>query len=276
MKKTLLYSLGLLLIAILTIGVTYAYFINTVSSSQNAEANAKKFEVLYTGGSALTTNLQPRESRDETYKTSVNIKMAEGSINAIANIYINIEEMSDVLASDALVWEIVVKKGTNNINITPSKGTFSSCMTNSINECNNGRKIYILNDYIAARAQLVTFILFIWELYFIEKFIENRKIRYAIGLVIIATPIANLHCAVWPFFFVIFLPYVAEYIIAVIADSIIYNKSRIAAIKHKMKVAQKKNNLERLKELQVKLDEQLAKNEKIKAKREIWCVIRES
>lgn len=147
MKKTLLYSLGLLLIAILTIGVTYAYFINTVSSSQNAEANAKKFEVLYTGGSALTTNLQPRESRDETYKTSVNIKMAEGSINAIANIYINIEEMSDVLASDALVWEIVVKKGTNNINITPSKGNFSSCMTNSINECNNGRKIYILNDY---------------------------------------------------------------------------------------------------------------------------------
>lgn len=147
MKKTLLYSLGLLLIAILTIGVTYAYFINTVSSSQNAEANAKKFEVLYTGGSALTTNLQPRESRDETYKTSVNIKMAEGSINAIANIYINIEEMSDVLASNALVWEIVVKKGTNNINITPSKGNFSSCMTNSINECNNGRKIYILNDY---------------------------------------------------------------------------------------------------------------------------------
>ena len=147
MKKTLLYSLGLLLIAILTIGATYAYFINTVSSSQNAEANAKKFEVLYTGGSALTTNLQPRESRDETYKTSVNIKMAEGSINAIANIYINIEEMSDVLASDALVWEIVVKKGTNNINITPSKGTFSSCMTNSINECNNGRKIYILNHH---------------------------------------------------------------------------------------------------------------------------------
>lgn len=147
MKKTLLYSLGLLLLSILTIGATYAYFINTVSSSQNAEANAKKFEVLYTGGSALTTNLQPRESRDETYKTSVNIKMAEGSINAIANIYINIEEMSDVLASDALVWEIVVKKGTSNINITPSKGTFSSCMTNSINECNNGRKIYILNDY---------------------------------------------------------------------------------------------------------------------------------
>lgn len=128
--------------------------------------------------------------------------------------------------------------------------------------------IYVLRDYIAARAQLATFILFIWELYFIEKFIENKKIKYAIALIIIATLIANLHCAVWPFFFVIFLPYVAEYLIAVALDIVIYKKDRILAIKHKMKVAQKKNNLDKLKELQVKLDEQLAKNEKIKAKRE--------
>ena len=128
--------------------------------------------------------------------------------------------------------------------------------------------IYVLRDYIAARAQLATFILFIWELYFIEKFIENKKIRYAIGLVIISILIANLHCAVWPFFFVIFLPYVAEYLIAVIADIVIYKKDAILVIKHKTKVAQKKNNLDKLKKLQVKLDERLAKNEKIKAKRE--------
>ena len=31
--------------------------------------------------------------------------------------------------------------------------------------------LYTLRDYIAARAQLVTFILFVWELFFIEKFI---------------------------------------------------------------------------------------------------------
>ena len=110
--------------------------------------------------------------------------------------------------------------------------------------------------------------MFIWELYFIEKFIENKKIRYAIGLVIISILIANLHCAVWPFFFVIFLPYVAEYLIAVIADIVIYKKDAILVIKHKTKVAQKKNNLYKLKKLQVKLDERLAKNEKIKAKRE--------
>ena len=76
--------------------------------------------------------------------------------------------------------------------------------------------IYVLKDYIAARAQLVTFILFIWELFFIEKFIENRKIGYGIGLIIISILIANLHVATWPFFFVLFLPYIAEYFIAVI------------------------------------------------------------
>ena len=128
--------------------------------------------------------------------------------------------------------------------------------------------IYVLKDYIAARAQLVTFILFIWELFFIEKFIENRKIGYGIGLIIISILIANLHVATWPFFFVLFLPYIAEYFIAVISDIIIYKKVRALVIKHKMKVAQKKNNLERLKELQLKLDEQKEKNLKIKAKRE--------
>ena len=128
--------------------------------------------------------------------------------------------------------------------------------------------IYVLKDYIAARAQLVTFILFIWELFFIEKFIENRKIGYGIGLIIISILIANLHVATWPFFFVLFLPYIAEYFISVISDIIIYRKVRALVIKHKMKVAQKKNNLERLKELQLKLDEQKEKNLKIKAKRE--------
>ena len=128
--------------------------------------------------------------------------------------------------------------------------------------------IYVLKDYIAARAQLVTFILFIWELFFIEKFIQNRKIGYALGLVAISTLIANLHVATWLFFFVLPLPYIAEYIIAIISDIFIYKKVKMLVIKHKMKIAQKKNNLERLKELQVKLEQQKDKNLKIKAKRE--------
>ena len=88
------------------------------------------------------------------------------------------------------------------------------------------------------------------------------------SLILISTLIANLHVATWPFFFVLFLPYIGEYLIAVVSDIIIYKKCKILVIKHKMKKAQKKNNIERLKELQIKLQEQEDKNLKIKDKRE--------
>ena len=74
--------------------------------------------------------------------------------------------------------------------------------------------MYCLKPYITARAQLVTFILFVLTVYFIEKFLEKGKKRYVIPLIIIPILIANLHVAVWPFYFVLYLPYIAEYILS--------------------------------------------------------------
>ena len=71
----------------------------------------------------------------------------------------------------------------------------------------------LLKDFIAARAQLVTFILFIFIIYFIEKFLESKKIKYGIGIILISILIANLHVAVWPFLFILFLPYIGEYVV---------------------------------------------------------------
>lgn len=79
--------------------------------------------------------------------------------------------------------------------------------------------MYLMKDYIAARAQLVTFILLELAVLLIEKFLETKKVRNPIGIILISIAIANLHCAVWPFFFVIFLPYVAEYLIFTIIDA---------------------------------------------------------
>ena len=42
--------------------------------------------------------------------------------------------------------------------------------------------MYLLRDFIAARAQLATFILFVLTIYFIERFLETKNKRYAIGL----------------------------------------------------------------------------------------------
>ncbi len=80
--------------------------------------------------------------------------------------------------------------------------------------------MYILRDYIAARAQLVTFILFIVQIFFIEKLVDTNQKRYGIGLIIISVLIANLHVAVWPFMFILYLPYIAEYIVAIIEEKI--------------------------------------------------------
>ena len=66
--------------------------------------------------------------------------------------------------------------------------------------------LYLIKGYITARAQLVTFILFIWLVYNIEKFIENKKLINVIMIFCIHLLIANLHVAVWPFTFVLYLP----------------------------------------------------------------------
>lgn len=74
--------------------------------------------------------------------------------------------------------------------------------------------------FATARAQLVTYILFALELFFIEMFIKNKHKRYLLGLILISLLICNIHVAVWPFFFILFLPYVGETIVAKILKKI--------------------------------------------------------
>ena len=128
--------------------------------------------------------------------------------------------------------------------------------------------MYVIRGYIAARAQLVTFILFILTIFLIEKFLETKKKRYAAGLIIIPILIANLHVAVFPFYFVLYLPYIAEYLIAVLADTILYKKIKIFVLKNKINVLEKsqKNN-EKLEKLRQKLKELEEKVDKVKIKR---------
>lgn len=79
-------------------------------------------------------------------------------------------------------------------------------------------QLYLLKPYIAARAQLVTFMLFVITILFIEKFLEKPRTIYVIALLLIPTLIANLHAAVFPFYFVLFLPYITEFAIAQVIE----------------------------------------------------------
>ena len=128
--------------------------------------------------------------------------------------------------------------------------------------------MYLIQDYIAARAQLPSFILFVLTIYFIEMFLSTKKKRYALGLVIIPTILANTHVAVFPFYFVLYLPYIAEYIIAVLGDIIIYHKCKILKLKKSIKKLEIKENIEKLMIKKEQLENLEKRVERIKTKRE--------
>lgn len=143
--------------------------------------------------------------------------------------------------------------------------------------------MYLLKDFIAARAQLVTFILFVLTILFIENFLESKKKRYLIGIVLISIIIANVHVAVWPFFFVLFLPYIVEYVLVNILDlniiskiAIWYRKDVIKSIEKKIqkqkeedKINKLKNELEQTKkELILQQEKELKIKDNEKSRRE--------
>ena len=128
--------------------------------------------------------------------------------------------------------------------------------------------MYLIRDYIAARAQLGTFILFVFTIYFIEKFLETKKKRYVLGLIIIPILIANLHVAVWPFYFVLYLPYIAEYLIALLGEIIIYRKWEVLWKKIKIQYLSKKiGQKEKVRQITDELKELEEKIDRVKVKR---------
>ena len=70
-----------------------------------------------------------------------------------------------------------------------------------------------LIGFASARAQLITAILFLWEVYFIEKLIDSGKKGYVFLLVLISLLVANLHATIWPFYFILYLPFIGQHII---------------------------------------------------------------
>ncbi len=120
--------------------------------------------------------------------------------------------------------------------------------------------VLLLRDFIAARAQLLTFTLFILTILCIEQFLETKKKRYVAGLIIIPIIIANVHLAVWPFYFVLYLPYIGEYIIALLTnvDITIRNKK----IKKLEKKLLKENLVEKIEKIKNKIAKLTERNER--------------
>lgn len=74
--------------------------------------------------------------------------------------------------------------------------------------------VYCAHDVFVPRAQILSFLIFIWEYYFIQKLLETKQKRYITILFILSVLLANMHASVYPLFFVVFLPFIAEELLA--------------------------------------------------------------
>ena len=125
--------------------------------------------------------------------------------------------------------------------------------------------MYLVRGFVAARAQLVTFILFELELLFIECFLATKKKRYVLGLIIIPILLANLHVAVFPFYFILYLPYIAEYLFSLLGK-LINNmpEIQINTINKKQEKCTDEKKLEKLNNKLQKLQDKVTRNNRKK------------
>lgn len=74
--------------------------------------------------------------------------------------------------------------------------------------------MHAVRSELSSRAHLVSFILFMVQYYCIEKLVETNKNRYFITLMVIPVVLVNFHASTLVFYFIFFLPYIAEFILA--------------------------------------------------------------
>ncbi len=122
-----------------------------------------------------------------------------------------------------LIYYTNIKVGKNNI--------LSSIITIA--------SIYLMQGFITARAQIITYICCILTVLFIERFLETRKKRYLVGLFLVPILLANCHAALFPIYFVIYLPYIGEYIISYLTKEERY-KIKIKLKEKTIKISNKK------------------------------------
>jgi len=180
------------------------------------------------------------------YDTGIYLIYHLGEMTGLANGGMLFIYLSTVIL--ACVLGICIYATTNKVTKNPLISFFLTLLV-----------MYLMRDFIAARAQLVTFILFVLTILLIESFLESKKKRYLVGMVVVSFIIANIHVAVWPFFFVLFLPYIAEYIIATISEANLISKLMIGIRKQEVKRIEtklaKESKEEKKQELKIQLEE---------------------
>ena len=151
MKKILTYVIVLTLIALLTIGATYAAFTATVESRTNIDVGTHQIKIIYNGGGEFDGFIDLVESKEDGFRKVVSIAIARDSVDTTGSIYFYLEDISEGLATSALKWEVY--KYENETETYIDSGTFEGTSA--------GDKVYMLKD-IERTENLQQFAVYLW------------------------------------------------------------------------------------------------------------------
>lgn len=150
-KKLLILSTILLLIIVSIIGATYAYYNMVVSGNDNINANAKKYEIIYRGGTHISGSMQAVLNKEAGQNTTVEIGLSKNSAIANATIFIYINKISDNLAIKGFNWAVYRVEDATETYI--NSGNFYGA--------NTGDQIAIINNYQISE-KLTKFKVYLW------------------------------------------------------------------------------------------------------------------
>lgn len=191
MKQKLNYLIPILLIVIFIISIVPKELENdtffTIKLGENIlEQGVQKEEKLVWHENLEFTN--PRWLFDVLCATIYNNF-------GFLGIYIGVICIASV---QAILYYYILRQITN-------KRTFSLIITLIV--------MYFARAEFVARALIISFTLFLLEFYCIENLLKTNKKRYFILLCIIPIILVNVHSSVFPMYFVLYLPYIAEFIL---------------------------------------------------------------
>lgn len=154
MKKQVIYTIcAVLLLTVAVIGSTYAFFSATTNDSGRRRAEAQKFEVIYNGGEEINGPIDLSSDRNGGVNTTVNIRVTEGSTQALSYLYLNITEMTANLSVSNVKWEVSGIRGGQEV--YTNSGTFQG-----YNDTTNN-VITIVDGYRLSETQ-TDFTIYIW------------------------------------------------------------------------------------------------------------------
>jgi len=119
-----------------------------------------------------------------------------------------------------IVFTVILGVSLYFVNIKNSK-------SNIISICMVLLTLVFLFGFLTLRSQILSYTIFILEYYFLNKLLKTNNNKYIIYIFLLSILLVNVHVAVYPFYLIMFLPILAEFIIKKILKKETYKIRKI-------------------------------------------------